>query len=269
MSSVDSARAFHALHQSGLLILPNAWDAGSARIIEHAGAKAIATSSAAVAWAHGYPDGEALPQEALLATVRAIARVVGVPISADVEAGYAPDAEAAGAFAARVVDAGAVGVNVEDGTGAPEVLAAKVERMKSAAAKAGVDLWVNARVDVYLRRLKEGEAAYDETIARARRYRAAGANSIFVPAAVDDALVARLVRDVVLPLNVLAWPGLPPVDKLKTLGVRRLSAGSGIAKVVLNKVRAMAEAFLADGRSEPFGEGALGNPEINRLMRRG
>src|SRR5437867_731551 len=192
MSSVDSARTFHALHQSGLLILPNAWDAGSARIIEHAGAKAIATSSAAVAWAHGYPDGEALPQEALLATVRAIARVVGVPISADVEAGYAPDAEAAGAFAARVGDAGAVG-------------------------KAGVDLWVNARVDVYLRRLKEGEAAYDETIARARRYRAAGANSIFVPATVDEALVARLVRDVVLPLNVLAWPGLPPVDKLKTL----------------------------------------------------
>jgi len=269
MSNAASARAFHALHQSGLLILPNAWDAGSARIIEHAGAKAIATSSAAVAWAHGYPDGEALPPDALLSTVRAIGRVVGIPVSADVEAGYAPDAEAAGAFAARVLDAGAVGVNVEDGTGTPDLLAAKIGRMKDAAAKAGIDLWINARIDVYLRRLKEGDAAYAETIARARRYREAGANSIFVPAAAEESLLAQLVRDVVLPLNVLAWPGVPPADRLKELGVRRLSAGSGIAKIVLNNVYAMTQAFLADGRSEPFNAGVLKNPEINRLMRRG
>ena len=252
MSKSDSARAFHALHQSGLLILPNAWDAGSARIIEHAGAKAIATSSAAVAWANGYPDGEALPLDRLLSTVREIARVVSVPVSADVEAGYAPDAEAAGAVAARVVDAGAAGVNVEDGTGAPDLLAAKIGRMKDAAAKAGIDLWVNARVDVYLRRLKEGDAAYQETVTRSRRYREAGADSIFVPAAAEEALLARLVRDVVLPLNVLAWPGVPAAEKLKGLGVRRLSAGSGIAKVVLNDVYTMTRAFLADGRSDPF-----------------
>ncbi|HUI24623.1 MAG TPA: isocitrate lyase/phosphoenolpyruvate mutase family protein [Candidatus Kryptonia bacterium] len=269
MSNSNAARGFHALHQNGLLILPNAWDAGSARIIEHAGAKAIATSSAAVAWANGYPDGEALPPEALLSTVRAIARVVGVPVSVDIEAGYAPDAAAAGAFAARVVDAGAVGVNVEDGNGPPDLLAAKIGRIKDAAAKAGVDLWVNARVDVYLRRLKEGDAAYEETVARARRYREAGADSIFVPAAAEQALLARLVRDVVLPLNVLAWPGVPAADRLQELGVRRLSAGSGIAKVVLNQVHAMTRAFLADGRSEPFNEGSLNNPEINRLMRLG
>jgi 2-methylisocitrate lyase-like PEP mutase family enzyme len=267
MSHSESARVFHTLHQSGLLILPNAWDAGSARIIEHAGAKAIATSSAAVAWAHGYPDGEAVPPEALLSTVRAIVRVVGIPVSADVEAGYATDAGAAGAFAARIVDAGAVGVNVEDGSGAPDLLVHKIERMKGAAAKAGIDLWVNARVDVYLRRLAEGEAAYEETITRARRYREAGADSIFVPAATAEPLLARLVREVVLPLNVLAWPGLPPADTLRKLGVRRLSAGSGIAKAVLNNVHAMAQAFLADGRSEPFSEGGLNNPEINRLMR--
>src|SRR5262249_31541740 len=155
----------------------NAWDAGSARIIEHAGAKAIATSSAAVAWAHGYPDGEAIPPEALLSTVRAIVRVVGVPVSADVESGYAPDAGAAQTFAARVIDAGAVGVNLEDGTGAPDLLVAKIGGMKAAAAKAGIDLWINARTDVYLRGLKEGQAAYEETVARARRYREAGTDS--------------------------------------------------------------------------------------------
>jgi 2-methylisocitrate lyase-like PEP mutase family enzyme len=269
MSSSSSARVFHALHQRGLLILPNAWDAGSARLIEHAGAKAIATSSAAVAWAHGYPDGEALPPDALLSTVRAIVRVVGIPVSADVETGYAPDAEAAGAFAARVVEAGAVGVNVEDGSGAPELLAAKIGRMKDAGAQAGIDLWVNARVDVYLRRLADGAAAYEETVARARRYREAGADSIFVPAAAEETLLAQLVRDVVLPLNVLAWPGVPPAETLKALGVRRLSAGSGIAKVVLNKVHALTQAFLADGRCEPLNQGVLNNPEINHLMRRG
>lgn len=268
MTTADAAQTFHALHERGLLILPNAWDAGSARIIEEAGAKAIATSSAAVAWALGYPDGEAVPRDALLATIRAIVRVVRVPVSADVEAGYAADLEAAGAFAARVVDAGAVGVNVEDGTGSPELLAAKIARMKDAAAKAGVDLWVNARVDVYLRRLAEGDAAYDETIARARRYREAGASSIFVPGATGEPLIARLVRDVVLPLNVLAWPGVPAAKTLEELGVRRLSAGSGIATVVLNRVQAMARAFLADGRAEPFDEGPLGNPDLNRLMRR-
>ncbi len=267
MTQSDSASTFRALHQAGLLILPNAWDGGSARIIEHAGASAIATSSAAVAWANGYPDGEALPLDRLLSTVRSIVRVVSIPVSADVEAGYASEADAAGAVAARVVDAGAVGVNVEDGSGAPDLLAAKVERMKQAGAKAGVDLWVNARVDVYLRRLAEGDAAYAETITRARRYRESGAEAIFVPGAVEEALLARLVRDVVLPLNVLAWPGLPAAAKLRELGVRRLSAGSGIAKVALSHVQSMAEAFLTGGRSEAFDQGALANSEINRLMR--
>lgn len=267
--SSDAARTFRALHQSGLLILPNAWDAGSARIIENAGAKAIATSSAAVAWAHGYPDGEALPAETLLAGVREIVRVVGIPVSADIEAGFAPDAPAAGAFTARVIDAGAVGINIEDGSAAPELLAAKIERVKDASRKAGVDLWVNARTDVYLRQLAQGDAAYDQTVSRARLYREAGADSVFVPAAVEETLVAKLVAGVVLPLNLLAWPGLPSADKLKQLGVRRLSAGSGIAKVVLNNIDEMTQAFLADGSSEPFNAGALRNPEINKLMRRG
>jgi 2-methylisocitrate lyase-like PEP mutase family enzyme len=269
MGEQAAARAFRALHQSGLLILPNAWDAGSARLIEDAGAKAIATSSAAVAWSHGYPDGEAVPQETLLATVREIVRVVAIPVSADVEAGYAPDGPAAAAFVARVLDAGAVGINVEDGTGTPDLLVAKIGHMKEAAARAGVELWINARVDVYLRRLAEGAAAYDETVARARRYRAAGADSIFVPGAVEEGLLARLVPEVVLPLNVLAWPGLPPAPRLQELGVRRLSAGSGIAKVVANHVHALTRGFLANGSSAPFNEGTLDNAYINRAMRRG
>jgi 2-methylisocitrate lyase-like PEP mutase family enzyme len=143
---------------------------------------------------------------------------------------------------------------VEDGTGAPDLLAAKIDRVKNAAATAGVDLWMNARVDVYLPKLAAGEAAYDETVARARRYREAGADSIFVPGATGEALLARMVQDGVLPLNVLAWPGLPPAEELQALGGRRLSAGTGIAKVALDSVHAIARSFLNDGRSEVSAE---------------
>ncbi len=252
-----------------LLILPNAWDAGSARIIEHAGAKAIATSSAAVAWAHGYADGQFLPFETLLATVRAIVKTVSVPVSADIEAAYAHDAATAAKTVAQVIDAGAVGINIEDGNDAPDLLAKKIENLKAAARKTGGDLWVNARIDTYLRRLVPAEQAYDETVTRARLYRDAGADSIFAPGLTDLAGLTRMVKDVVLPLNCLAWPGLPDAAALEKIGVRRLSAGSGIGKVILGRTFTMAKAFLADGSSEPFSEGPLSNPDINGMLRKG
>jgi 2-methylisocitrate lyase-like PEP mutase family enzyme len=264
---MSKAAAFHALHQSGLLVLPNAWDAGSARIAELAGAKAIATSSAAVAWAHGYPDGEALPAARLLETVREIARVVSVPVSADIEAGYGRDAERAAAFAAQAIDAGAVGINIEDGTEPPDLLCAKIESVRTAASRAGVDLWINARVDVYLRKLAEGDAAYDETVARARRYASAGANSIFAPGVIEDATIAKLVKDAGLPLNLLAWPKLPDGRRLAEVGVRRLSAGSGFAKVTLVRMQAFAQAFLESGDSALIDEGWKSTLNVNAVMK--
>ena len=265
----ERAKIFAALHAGPrLLVLPNAWDAGSARIIESAGATAIATSSAAVAWAHGYPDGQFMPFETLLATVREITRVVRVPVSADIEAAYAADASTAATTVARVIEAGAVGINIEDGNDPPDLLVRKIENLRTAAAKAGVALWVNARIDTYLRRLVPPERAYDETVARARRYREAGANSIFAPAVVEAQTIEKLVQAVALPLNLLAWPGLPDAATLQRLGVRRLSAGSGIGKLALNHTLALARAFLAEGRSEPFSEGPLGNPELNTMMRK-
>jgi 2-methylisocitrate lyase-like PEP mutase family enzyme len=264
----NQAQIFHALHDDGLLILPNAWDAGSARIVEHAGAKAIATSSAAVAWAHGYPDGEAIPSEILITTVREIARVVSVPVTADIEAGYTKDSLAAAEFAARIVDAGAVGVNIEDGLDAPELLCAKIEQVRKAAVKSGVDLWINARIDVYLHNLAEGQAAFDETVRRARLYSAAGANSIFAPGAVDETTIGNLVREVGRPLNILAWPGLPDAARLRALGVRRLSAGAGLAKASLGHTHQLTEVFLRDGSSEPFFDKAFASLKLNDMMRR-
>ena len=267
MSAYSTFAALHAGPK--LLVLPNAWDAGSARVIESAGAKAIATSSAAVAWAHGYADGQFLPFEALLATVSEIARTCSVPVSADIEAAYAHDAATAAKTVGQVIDAGAVGINIEDGNDAPDLLAKKIENLKNAAAKTGAQLWVNARIDTYLRRLVPAEAAYDETVKRAKLYREAGANSIFAPALTDLADLTRLVKDVVLPLNCLAWPGLPDGAALEKIGVRRLSAGSGIGKAVLNETLKLTKAFLADGASAPLTQGPLSNPDINGMMRKG
>jgi 2-methylisocitrate lyase-like PEP mutase family enzyme len=262
---MNAAQIFAALHAGPeLFILPNAWDAGSARVIEKAGAKAIATSSAAVGWAHGYPDGQALPFEILLASLREIIRVVEIPVSADIEAAYAQTAQAAGETVKRIEDAGAVGINIEDGKDAPDLLCAKIERIKQVSS-----VWVNARTDVYLHKLAEGEAAYAESVRRAKAYRDAGADSIFVPMAVEEKTVARLVEAISAPLNLLAWPGLPPAATLQKLGVRRLSAGSGVAKASLNRTYALAQAFLAEGRSEPLTEPLLMPGGLNAMMRRG
>src|SRR3954470_17906873 len=120
MKNPELATAFHALHRGPeLLLLANAWDAGSARLIESLGARAVATTSAGVAWAHGFPDGDALPVEHLAATVRSVTRVIRVPLTVDIEGGYAGDAAAVGEVVARVVEAGAVGINIEDGAGKP------------------------------------------------------------------------------------------------------------------------------------------------------
>jgi 2-methylisocitrate lyase-like PEP mutase family enzyme len=268
MSAHD--RLFRSLHAGpDILILPNAWDAGSARVIENAGAKAIATSSAAVAWGHGYPDGQYLPFEVLLSTVREIVRVVNVPVTVDIEAGYTDSTYEIEDNVSRIVQLGAVGINIEDGVGTPELLCAKIERAKHAALRAGIDLWVNARVDVYIRGLVRGDAAYDETVHRAALYRSAGADSIFVPALVDAQTIARLVPDVRLPLNVLAWPGLPGAPQLRAIGVRRLSAGAGVGKVALNQTFILARAFLAEGRAEALNELPLELTNLNEVMRRG
>ena len=262
----SAAHVFHRLHQEGLLLLANAWDAGSARLIESLGAKALATTSAGVAWSHGYADGDLLPVRLLVATVADIARVAGVPLTVDMEGGYSSDPAAVGEAVGAVIDAGAVGINLEDGVGEPDLLCAKIERAKAAGVRLGVDLFVNARTDVYLRGLAPKERRVDETVARTERYRAAGADGIFVPGVVDANEIQAIASAARLPLNVLARPGLPPASALGALGVRRLSAGSWIAEVVFGKVASLAAAFLRDGASEPLAEGALPYAGINTLM---
>jgi 2-methylisocitrate lyase-like PEP mutase family enzyme len=224
---------FRERHLSGPpLVLPNAWDAASARIIERAGAEAIATTSAGVAWSLGVPDGDRLDVDEAVAAVARIVHAVDVPVTADIESGYDDVARTV-----RLVrDAGAVGVNIEDGP------VAAPERIVAARAAAG-DLFVNARIDTFLASV----GGVDETVSRAKAYLDAGADGVFVPGVYDREVIAELVSRIPAPLNVMAGPGAPSVSELAGLGVRRVSVGPAIAAAAYSLVSAAAAEILADG----------------------
>ncbi len=263
----DLAAEFRRLHEPGrILVLANAWDAASARVLEECGAKAIATTSAGVAWSHGYPDGDAIPGQALLATATEIVRATRLPVSADVESGYAAEPERVAETVSALLDVGIVGINLEDGAAAPGVLAAKIEAVKRASARAGVGLFVNARTDVYLRGLAPKEKAVDETLSRAALYREAGCDGIFVPGLIDAGTIRKLADAVELPLNVMVRPGLPAVAELMALGVRRVSAGSALCQTTFGAMRRAARQLLEEGGYGALLEGAFTYPELNALF---
>jgi 2-methylisocitrate lyase-like PEP mutase family enzyme len=261
----QDAASFRALHQD-FLILPNAWDVASAKLVERAGAKAIATSSAAVAWAHGFADGHHLPIAKLVTTVEEIARVVSLPISADSEGGYADDPRQVGENVASLIGAGAVGINLEDGSAPHELHLRKIEAARNAAERAGVNLYINARTDVYLAKLVAPEAAVEEAIRRGLACKAAGASGFFVPLAMQGEEIKAIAAAVDLPLNVLSWAGVPNAAELKRHGARRLSAGTEIARAALTTARLAAEAFLADGDSEALAARIGERINLNALM---
>jgi 2-methylisocitrate lyase-like PEP mutase family enzyme len=263
----QSAEVFRRLHDGPeLLILANAWDAASARIGESLGARAIATTSAGLAWAQGYPDGDKLPVQQLIAAIEGIRRAINVPLTVDVEGGYADDPTEVRRVLAAVIDAGAVGINIEDGAGAPDLLCAKIQRAKESGNRSGVALFVNARTDVYLRKLVPEAGRVAETLARAELYRAAGADGLFVPGVTDPAEIRTIAADARLPVNVIAWPGLPPAAELVRLGVRRLSAGSAIAESAMRLTTNLMQSFLGEGRSEVVSEGAGLYAKMNALL---
>lgn len=262
---------FHRLHRDAkpLLILPNAWDAGSARLMESLGAPAIATTSAGVAWAHGWPDGDKLPLDLQLETLRNIVRVVKLPVTVDFEGGFSDDPAAVAQSAERVIDGGAVGINIEDGRSPPELLARKIEAIRKAAKSAGVNLYINARADVYLAGLAPEGQRVAETLRRAKLYREAGASGLFVPGLAKPDEIRAVTAGIDLPVNLLAVPGLPAAAELAKLGVRRLSAGSGICGNTWGRARDLAKGWLAEGRSDPLREGAMSHGEINKLFAAG
>ncbi|MCI3934129.1 isocitrate lyase/PEP mutase family protein [Streptomyces sp. AN091965] len=272
----DLATAFRDLHVPGSpLVLPNAWDAASARLVEAAGAAAVATTSAGLAWALGAGDGDRLTRDRALAAVARIVDTVSVPVSADVESGYAEDAAGVADTVRAVLAAGAVGVNIEDGrhTGGEPLRpvaeqAGRIAAARGAADAAGVPLFVNARVDTYLRGAGEGAAErFALTLERAAAFLDAGADGVFVPGVVDPETVEALVAKVDGPVNVMAGPGAPPVARLAALGVARVSVGSGIAQAAHALVRGAARELLTEGTYGSL-TGGLDFGEVDGLFRR-
>jgi 2-methylisocitrate lyase-like PEP mutase family enzyme len=250
------AEAFRALHASPpALVLANVWDVASAVIVAAVpGCRAVATGSAGVAAALGYVDGERIPAAEMLEAVARIAAAVDLPVTADLEAGYGDP----GATARAAWQAGAVGMNLEDGDGPVEE---HVERVRAARAEAP-SLWINARADLYL----AGRGDFEEALDRAAAYLAAGADSIFVPGVSDAATVGRLAAGIDAPLNVLATAATPPVAELERLGVARVSVGSGLMRVALATTRAAA-AELLGGRLDGLAA-ALPSTEVADLLER-
>lgn len=264
-NTADKAAAFTELHAAPILVLPNAWDVASARIAQAAGARAVATTSAAVAWSLGYADGNQLPRELMLSHLARITGAVDVPVSADIESGFGPTDDEVAETIAGVLTAGAVGINIEDydsdGFREVKAQARRLAVVREVADSAGVRLYINARTDTYL----AGTGDFAETVDRAQAYLAAGASGVFVPGVADVDLIGRLVAAIDAPLNILVGPGSPTIGQLADAGVRRASAGSAVAQAVYSHTRRAATELLQAGTytelADPFGHAAM-----NQLM---
>jgi 2-methylisocitrate lyase-like PEP mutase family enzyme len=268
-AATDHAARFRQLHEIGVLVLPNAWDAASARLIEDAGAHAIATTSAGVAWSLGRADGNHITREPVAGAVRRIVEAVRVPVSADIESGYGETVDELRRTIEAIIDAGAVGINIEDGDGSglrdTGEQAARIRAVREVAEAAGVPLFVNARTDVFLRQFGDRAGRLDEATARAEAYVDAGADGVFVPGLLDADALRGLAERLPVPLNVMAGPGAPPVAELAALGVRRVSVGTAMASAAYAVAIRGARELLTDGTYGAM-DGGVPYPELNALL---
>ena len=257
------AEILRQLHQGPpMLVLPNAWDAASARIFEEAGFPAIATTSAGVANSLGYPDVERIPRDEMLWMVKRIAESVSVPVTADVEAGYGDPVGTARA----VLDAGAVGMNLEDSAldGSLADLAAQVRLI--AQVRAASEIVINARTDVYLFAVGNEATRFERTVERLNAYRKAGADSLIAPGVRDPETIGRLAKAVNGPLNILATAGVPNMAELERLGVRRVSIGSGAMRASMGLTQRIAKELKEHGTFASMTDGAMPYPDANKLF---
>jgi 2-methylisocitrate lyase-like PEP mutase family enzyme len=268
------AELFRAMHSGPrLLLLPNAWDAISARIVVGARFQAVATTSGGVAWALGYADGEAAPWDEVVAATHRIARSVKVPVTADIETGYGDTPEALARSIDDIIRAGAVGVNLEDGlrTSPPSVrpiddMAARIRAAREAGRKAGVPIVINGRTDLYIKNIgADLEARLDDAVARGRAYLAAGADCFYPIGLHDTETIRRLATALGAPININVRAGLPSVAELEALGVRRASTATALPLMAMGVVRQGLEQLRATRRFDAIAP-AMSHPEAQLLF---
>jgi len=249
------AQILRDLHRAPpTLLLPNAWDAISAAIFEAAGYKAVATTSGGLAWALGFQDGEKTPWPEVVAATARIAAVVSVPVTADIEAGFGDTPDAVARHVVEIAQAGAVGVNLEDG--APhlpshmrtiEDAAARISATRRTVAAAGLDVVINARTDVYLHGTGDAAARFEETVQRGKAYLAAGADCIYPFGLIDLPVIEKLTKALGAPINIVGRAGTPPLAALEKAGVARVSIASGATMVVMSELQRLAKELRAKG----------------------
>lgn len=267
----ERAEKLRAMHLSGPpLVFMNVWDVAGARIVENLGAPALATSSAAIANALGYPDGQKIAREEMLDVVRRICAAVKVPVTADMEAGYGSTAAAMADTAKALVASGAVGLNLEDTEDDRfiplDVAVAKIRAIRAAGQTAGVPLVINARTDVYLQPGCKESGDYAEAVRRTRAFREAGADCVFLPGLLDIAVIKQLLRDSPGPINILALPKGPSLREFLDAGVRRISVGSGTFRAVMAMLqRIAAEAMQKQDLAGMFQE-QIAYKDLNTLL---
>lgn len=266
--NISQFRSLHTPHTP--LLLPNSWDAASARIIENAGAKAIATTSAGIAWSLGSADGNHLDLKSMIAAIARTVAAVSIPVTADIEGGYANHTDELAHTITEVINAGAVGINIEDthynDTSPLRPIEEQCERIRCVKTTAGNRLFINARVDTYLNGAGTPATCYQDTIERARAYVASGADSIFVPGLAELASIAELVDSIDAPLNVMAGPNSPTVDELANEGVARISLGPAIAQAGYALAARASKEFLTAGTYGSLNHDDWDFTTINSLM---
>jgi 2-methylisocitrate lyase-like PEP mutase family enzyme len=269
--SIKKAKIFADLHnKKEPFILANAWDAASARIFEKAGFSAIGTTSAGIAASRGYRDMQHIPFPEMLDNVEQILSSVTLPVSVDVEAGYGKNTAEIIHNIKKVISLGAVGINLEDGTGHPASpitsITTQAERIRAIREEIPSEsLWINARVDVFYLGLMEKEKALEETIRRAHAYLKAGANSIFVVVN-DKELISTLIREIKAPLNLLANSKLPSIEELKELGVARVSLGSAPMRATLGLLEEISHELLKSGTYRSLTNKAVSYSDLQELF---
>jgi 2-methylisocitrate lyase-like PEP mutase family enzyme len=259
---IRKAETFRRMHTGpGALLLPNAWDAMSARLFEEAGFAAIATTSAGLAWSLGYRDGEYVPREEMLTATARIVRVVGVPVNADIEAGFGDTPEALADTVTRVIATGVAGINLEDGTHRPDTpvrspaeAAARIQAAREAADTAAVPIVINARTDLYLLEIGDENQRFDATLDRARAYLAAGADCFYPIGLADLDTIAALTGALDAPVNIVLHADDKSLADFQRAGVARASCGIGPVCAVMEFLREQAKRLHATGRLDaPIG----------------
>lgn len=273
---MDKFEQFKSLHKKGdALVLLNCWDAASARFIELSGAMAIATTSSGVSFSMGRPDGQGLRRDEMVDMVHRIVRSVSLPVTADMERGYGTGSPEDCAESARqILEAGAIGLNLEDSPGdngeilvAAEFHAERIRAIKQSAHSLGRDIFVNARTDVFLRQYGELDTWLSETIRRAGIFQDAGADSIFVPGVVEIETISKLASEIDLPLNVMATPRTPNIYELNEAGVSRISVGPFLQLKLMQMLQSFSQELFESGDFAKL-DGALSFAEVNAMFPR-